>query len=100
MHRTTLILEYDSPERARLVGQAIAQETGEIASDRTRASVRRSGPTVEVVLDADDLVALRAGQNTWLGLIGVAEHSTEIGDSVRGDVRKEKKKEEEEKEET
>ncbi|MFB6267859.1 MAG: KEOPS complex subunit Pcc1 [Halodesulfurarchaeum sp.] len=79
MHQTTLILEYDAIDRAEIVECAIAQEAGEIETDRTAAAVSRSGATVEVVLDAEDLVALRAGQNTWLGLVSVAERSAEIG---------------------
>jgi KEOPS complex subunit Pcc1 len=45
----------------------------EIDGDRSRASVERVGPTVTLSVTAADLVALRAGLNTWQGLVGVAE---------------------------
>lgn len=72
MHDATLCFEYASVERARIVERSVAQEVGEIDGDRTRATLSRTGPTVTVDLTADDLVALRAGLNTWNSLVGVA----------------------------
>ena len=46
---------------------------GAIDGDRTTATLDRDGATVELTVVADDLVALRAGCNTWLTLTGVAE---------------------------
>ncbi|MFC6836580.1 KEOPS complex subunit Pcc1 [Halomarina ordinaria] len=76
-HRVLLEFEYESPDRARLVERCVRQEVGEIAGDRTRATVRRDGATLAVDVVADDLVALRAGLNTWCTLVEVAEGLSE-----------------------
>lgn len=72
-HETTLFFAYDTPERAALVADSVAQELGEIEGDRTRASLDRDGAELRVRVEADDLVALRAGLNTWTTLVEVAE---------------------------
>ncbi|MFC7155658.1 KEOPS complex subunit Pcc1 [Halomarina halobia] len=72
-HGVLLEFEYESPDRAALVERCVRQEVGDIEGDRTGAAVGRDGATVEVRIDADDLVALRAGLNTWCTLIEVAE---------------------------
>lgn len=74
-HWTLLTVEYDSPERARTVERSVRPEIGAIDGDRTTATLDRDGETVEVRVTADDLVALRAGINTWLTLLSVAEES-------------------------
>ncbi|MBV0901586.1 KEOPS complex subunit Pcc1 [Haloarcula salina] len=74
-HRTLLSVEYDSPERARIVERSVRPEIGAIDGDRTTATLHRDDETVEVRVAADDLVALRAGINTWLTLLSVAEES-------------------------
>ncbi|AKH97067.1 KEOPS complex subunit Pcc1 [Halanaeroarchaeum sulfurireducens] len=73
MHRTTLTFSYDSVRRAAIVERSVSVEIGDIASDRTAASIDRDGSTVTVDVEASDLVGLRAGQNTWLSLVEVAE---------------------------
>lgn len=73
MHRTTLSFSYDSVRRASIVEQSVGVEVGDIAGDRTRARIDRDGGTLTIDVEADDLVALRAGQNTWLSLVEVAE---------------------------
>ncbi|MFW6384720.1 MAG: KEOPS complex subunit Pcc1 [Halodesulfurarchaeum sp.] len=78
MHESTLVLEYDSPDRAAIVERSVGQEAGDIAGDRTTATVSRSGATVTVEIESADLVALRAGHNTWLGLLAVAERIAEF----------------------
>ncbi len=72
-HDAVLSLEYDDAERARRIERALAPELGDIAGDRTQVSVVRNDGQVDVAVEADDLVALRAGLNTWLALLGVAE---------------------------
>ncbi len=54
-------------------------ELDEIADDRSRATVAREADTVTVTVRAADLVALRAGTNTWLGLVEVAETVEALG---------------------
>lgn len=73
MHETVLSFDYDDPDSARAVARSVRVEAGDIEGDRTAASVDRDGATVAVTVDADDLVALRAGVNTWLRLVAVAE---------------------------
>ena len=72
-HSTTLVFEYDSVGRARTVERSVAVEAGDIEGDRSAASVAREGATVTVTVEARDLTALRAGNNTWLTLVEVSE---------------------------
>jgi len=74
-HSTDLVFEYDSPAFARVVERSVAVEAGDIEGDRSEASVCRDGDTVRVTVNATDLTALRAGQNTWLTLLAVAERA-------------------------
>jgi KEOPS complex subunit Pcc1 len=73
VHSTALVFEYDSVARARSVERSIAVEAGDIGGDRSVASVSRDDATVTVTVDARDLTALRAGNNTWLTLVEVAD---------------------------
>jgi KEOPS complex subunit Pcc1 len=68
-----LSLEYTDAERARRVEQSLRPEVSDIDSDRTEVTLERDGPTLGIRVDADDIVALRAGLNTWLSLASVAE---------------------------
>ena len=73
MHSTELVFAYDSAATARVVERSVAVEAGDIEGDRSEAAVSRAGDTVTVTVEARDLTALRAGQNTWLTLVEVAE---------------------------
>ncbi|PSP56631.1 hypothetical protein BRC82_01780 [Halobacteriales archaeon QS_1_67_19] len=77
-HDATLRFEYESPARARMVARAVSQEVGEIEGDRSSATVECDGGAVVVRVVADDLVALRAGCNTWGSLVSVAERTTDF----------------------
>ena len=79
MHTAELRFRYQSPEAAALVAAAIEEELGEIDGERASAAVSRYGSTIRVDITADDLVALRAGLNTWETLLEVAERAAEIG---------------------
>jgi KEOPS complex subunit Pcc1 len=72
-HDAELVFEYDTAALARLVERSVRQEVGEIEGDRTTASVEREGALLRVHIEAADLVALRAGCNTWCSLVQVAE---------------------------
>ncbi len=72
-HETLLSIRYPSERRARLVGDALEPEVGEIDDARSAATVSRDGDAVRVRVVADDLVALRAGINSWSRLVEVAE---------------------------
>ncbi|MFB6114644.1 MAG: KEOPS complex subunit Pcc1 [Halodesulfurarchaeum sp.] len=82
MHESTLVLGYDSPDRARVVHRSVRQEVGTIESNRTSTTVSRTDETITITIEADDLVSLRAGQNTWLGLVSVAEQIARIESPV------------------
>lgn len=77
-HDATLRFEYDSPARASVVARAVRREVGKIDGDRSAATVERDGPVVVVRVAADDLVALRAGCNTWGSLLSVAERTSSV----------------------
>jgi len=68
-HLLTADFEYASERRARAVAESIRVEVGEMPDERSAATVERQGGVVR----AADLVALRAGTNTWIRLVGVAE---------------------------
>jgi KEOPS complex subunit Pcc1 len=65
---------------ADLLESAVTPEVGEIAGDRTSVDIERDGRTLEMTISADDPVALRAGQNTWLGFLEVGEQVVEVAD--------------------
>jgi KEOPS complex subunit Pcc1 len=72
-NRTVLTLDYPDEPVARRVERSLRPEIGDIDGDRTTAELAREGATLRVIVQADDLVALRAGCNTWLTLASVAE---------------------------
>ena len=78
-HDAVLAFEYDDAQRARRVERAIRPEIGDIDDARSSVSLAREGATVELTVEAADLVALRAGVNTWCTLVAVAEQA---GDAV------------------
>ncbi len=80
-HSTELVFRYDSTAAASVVAASVTVEAGDIEGDRSRAAVDRDGDTVTVTVDATDLTALRAGQNTWLTLVEVAER---VADAAAG----------------
>ena len=77
-HDATLTFEYDDERRARLIERSIRPEVGEIDGDRSVTEVAHDDALVRVVVRATDLVALRAGLNTWLSLVTVAEETASI----------------------
>ena len=81
-HRSTFALDYDDERRAHVVAASVAREVGEIDDDRSTTSLTRDGRTVVVVVEAADLVALRAACNTWLSLVSVAEETADAAETV------------------
>ena len=78
-HESSFSLEYDTASAAATVERSLEPEIGDIEGERTAAALSRDGKTVRIDIEATDLVALRAGQNTWLSLAGVAERSLAAG---------------------
>lgn len=72
-HEAELDFAYPTTELARLVALSAHQEVGEITGDRTQTTITCDGSRVVVQVSAEDLVALRAGLNTWTSLVEVAE---------------------------
>jgi KEOPS complex subunit Pcc1 len=81
-HTAEIDFEYDDERRARTVEASVRVEVDEIADDRSRADVGRDGRVVRVRVEAADLIALRAGVNTWTRLLEVAERITRAGDRI------------------
>jgi len=79
-HQAVFEFDYADPESARRVQRSVAVEVGDIEGDRSTATLERDGATLTVTVGARDLVALRAGCNTWLSLVSVAET---CGDTVQ-----------------
>jgi KEOPS complex subunit Pcc1 len=82
VHSTELVFEYESASLARTVERSVRVEAGDISGDRSKASVSRAGATVTVTVSATDLTALRAGDNTWLTLVEVAERAAAAGSAA------------------
>jgi KEOPS complex subunit Pcc1 len=76
-HRTVFTFDYADPERAQVVARSLRPELDDIDGDRTTATLSRDGATLTLTVEARDLVALRAGCNTWATLTGVAEAAGE-----------------------
>ena len=72
-HTAALRFRYPSAADATLVARSIAIEAGQLDDDRSTVDVDRTGPTVGVEVAAADPVALRAGLNSWLRYVSVAE---------------------------
>ena len=72
-HEAVFEVDYRDAEEARRVERSVGVEVGDIEGDRTTATLDRDGETLSVTVSASDLVALRAGCNTWLSLVTVAE---------------------------
>jgi KEOPS complex subunit Pcc1 len=79
-HDACLSFEYADRQRARIVERSLRPEVGDIDGDRTRVRLTRDGTRLDLSIGADDLVALRAGFNTWLSLASVAESAGGIPD--------------------
>jgi KEOPS complex subunit Pcc1 len=77
-HDAVFTFDYATPETARRVQRSIDIEAGDIEGDRTTATVERSEQTVRVSIAAEDLIALRAGINTWASLVEVAERCSGV----------------------
>jgi KEOPS complex subunit Pcc1 len=82
VHTAELRFRYDRPNTARIVADAIEQEIGKIDGDRASTALSRGESQLTIEIDAEDLVALRAGLNTWETLVEVAERSIEAGRST------------------
>jgi KEOPS complex subunit Pcc1 len=82
-HETSFSLEYDTESEAAAIEQSLRPEIGDIEGERTEAALSRAENVVEIDIAAADLVALRAGQNTWLSLAGVAERCAAVEKSAR-----------------
>ncbi|MFC6787238.1 KEOPS complex subunit Pcc1 [Halobaculum halobium] len=72
-HHAVLRFPYPDERRARVVHEAIGVEVGAIDDDRSTATTDLDGSAVAVTVRARDLVALRAGVNTWTRLVETAE---------------------------
>ncbi len=80
MHQAVFAAVYATPERARRVERALCPEVGDIDGDRTSVALAREGDSLTVTVRAADLTALRAGLNTWFGLVDVAERAGGLGE--------------------
>jgi len=78
-HAAEFSFSYPDAETAIQVERSVRPEVGDIQGDRTTAGLARAGSELTVAVEADDLVALRAGLNTWLTLVGVAERTGGVG---------------------
>ena len=85
-HESSFALEHGTESAAAAVERSLRPEIGDIEGDRTTATLSRDGTTVGIEIVAADLVALRAGQNTWLSLAGVAERVLTAGTAAAAET--------------
>ncbi|MCL9815145.1 KEOPS complex subunit Pcc1 [Natranaeroarchaeum aerophilus] len=83
VHGATYTFAYDSATVARIIERSVRPEVGDIDDERSQVSLSRSESTIEVTVEATDLVALRAASNTWLTLVDVAESVADCGRACR-----------------
>ena len=79
-HDAILRFSYPTERRATAIADALAPEVGEIDDARSSATVAREGRVIRVSVAADDLVAMRAGINSWSRLVETAEAVAARGD--------------------
>ncbi|CCC39278.1 KEOPS complex subunit Pcc1 [Haloquadratum walsbyi] len=82
-HTLELTWDYTSVQHAQVVRLAVEQEVGEIDDARSCAQVENNGTTVTVNIAAADLIALRAGANTWTRFVAVAEQLFNSADDLK-----------------
>jgi len=73
VHTAALCFEYPTADAAALIERSVRVEVDQLDADRSTAGVGRTETRVEVDVAAADLVALRAGLNSWLRYVAVAE---------------------------
>lgn len=71
-HRAVIRFPHETVERARTVERSVTEESGRIPGERTSTVVTRTGTTISVTIEADDLPAFRAGTFTWCSLLETA----------------------------
>lgn len=76
-HEVAIEATSDEPTAA-LIRRSLAPEAIDLGDERAGTRVERDGSTVRVHVRSRDLVALRAGVNTWCGLLRVAEETAAI----------------------
>ncbi len=81
-HEAVFSAVYDTTEHACRVERALRPEVGDIGGDRTSVALTREADSLSVTVRATDLTALRAGLNTWFGLVEVAERAGEAGETA------------------
>ncbi|SDX58723.1 tRNA threonylcarbamoyladenosine modification (KEOPS) complex, Pcc1 subunit [Halobellus clavatus] len=97
VHAAAIDFTYPTQRRARIVAESAGVEVGEIDDDRSGAELVHEDDRVSLDVEATDLVAVRAGLNTWLRLVDVAEavaddaasrgpESVPAGDDACGDA--------------
>jgi len=72
-HATVLQFAYPTATAARRVERAISVEVDQLDDDRSAATVSRGDSELRVEIEATDLVALRAGINSWCRYVETAE---------------------------
>ena len=73
----TIELTHD-PDLAKAIERSIRVERSDLADDRTRTHISRNDGTIEIHIEATDLIGLRAATNTWVGLLKTAEATASL----------------------
>jgi tRNA threonylcarbamoyladenosine modification (KEOPS) complex Pcc1 subunit len=75
--KAELKLDLESKEKASIIYLAIDPETKEVSSDRARTTVKQEANVIRMLIEAEDLTALRASINSFLAWISACERTLE-----------------------
>ena len=75
--KAELKLDLESEVNASVIYSAIDPETKEVSSDRARTIVKQEANVIHVLIEAEDLTALRASMNSFLAWISACERTLE-----------------------
>jgi KEOPS complex subunit Pcc1 len=69
----TVYVEFGFGPLADVVYEALKPELQASPSERSRIELSRKGGQLKLLIEAEDIISLRAALNTWLRLIKIAE---------------------------
>lgn len=71
MHALAIELEFG--DKARAVYESLRPELHAAPSERSTIDLRVDGGVLTMLIEAEDIVSMRAAINTWLRLVRIAE---------------------------
>ena len=76
MHALAIVLDFG--DRARAVYESLKPELNASPSERSKIDLRLDGGALTMMIEAEDIVSMRAAINTWLRLVKIAEEMLNV----------------------